>query len=87
VIKPAGSQLNRASFEGLGDSELIRPGKRLVIDFSDVEYISSAALVNLIQLKNELGRVGGRLGLRHVRPELVELLRITRLDQVLELEP
>ena len=65
----------------------MRPGTRLVIDFSEVPYLTSPILGQLINLKKRLGMSGGRLGLRHVHPDLVEVFRITRLDRVFDLEP
>jgi anti-sigma B factor antagonist len=69
------------------DSVAMRPGRRMVIDFSEVEYLASSVLAKLINLKKRLGRGGGRLGLQHVHPDLVEVFRVTRLDRVFDLEP
>jgi anti-sigma B factor antagonist len=62
-------------------------GVRLVIDFSDVQNISSAILGKLINLRKKLNAAGGRLNIQHVHPDLVEVFRMTRLDQMLGLEP
>jgi len=60
---------------------------RLVIDFTDVQHVSSTILGKLIQLKKQLGVIRGRLGLQHLHPDLVEVFRITRLDHVFDVEP
>ena len=60
---------------------------RLVIDFSAVHFLASPVLGHLIRLKKRLVAGRGRLSLRHLRPDLVEVFRITRLDQVFDLEP
>ena len=61
-------------------------GMRLAIDFSEVRYMSSAVLGKLINLKKKLNGARGRISLRHLHPDLVEVFRITRLDKVLGLE-
>jgi len=47
--------------------------------------MSSDVLGKLINLRKQLG-IRGRLVLQHSHPNLVEIFRITRLDQVFELE-
>jgi anti-anti-sigma factor len=59
---------------------------RVVLDLGDIEFIASAALSKLINLKKKLGHEGS-LKLRHVHPDLLEVFRITRLDQILEIGP
>jgi anti-sigma B factor antagonist len=59
----------------------------MVIDLSEVERLASSVLAKLISLKNQLGVGGGRLGLKHVHPDLMEVFRITRLDRVFDVEP
>ena len=86
VIKPTGSRLDPGSLERLVDSVEVWPGMRLAIDLGGVQYLSSATLGELIRLKKKLSAVRGRLGLQHVHPDLVEVLRITRLDMVFDLE-
>jgi anti-sigma B factor antagonist len=73
--------------DGLIDSLVVRPGLRLAIDLGEVQYLASPVLVALINLKKRLGAGGGRLGLQHVHPDLLEVFRITRLDRVFDLEP
>ena len=87
VIKPAENHLDRESLASLIDSVALRPGVRLVIDFSDVRHISSAGLAELIKLKRKLGGVRARVGFENVHPDLVEVFRLTRLDRVFDLTP
>jgi anti-anti-sigma factor len=87
VIRPTGNRLDPESLDRLIDSLAMRPGMRLVIDFSDVRYFASPVLGKLINLKKRLGAGGGRLCFRHVHPDLMEVFRITRLDLVFDLEP
>jgi len=86
VIKLAGSSFDAESWERLIESIDVRPGVRLVIDFRDVQKLSGSILGELINLKKKLGRKR-RLVLQHVHPDVLEVFRITRLDQVFEMEP
>ena len=63
-------------------------GKRqLLLNFGNVQYLSSAALGKLINLKKKVGAVKGKLKLCCIHPDLLEVFRITRLDQVFEISP
>ena len=87
VISPTGRRLDPVLLDRLIDSVAMRSGLRLVIDLSNVPYLASPVLSKLINLKKQLRVGGGRLGLQHVHPDLVEVFRITRLDRVFDLEP
>lgn len=61
-------------------------GKReILLNFGNVQYLSSAALGKLINLKKKVGAVKGKLKLCCIHPDLLEVFRITRLDQVFEI--
>jgi anti-anti-sigma factor len=62
-------------------------GRHLVLNFGNVERLSSAVLAHVVALDREVRRAGGRLALCGLRPELADLLRITGLDRYLELYP
>ncbi len=59
--------------------------KQLLLNFGNVQYLSSAALGKLINLKKKVGVVKGKLKLCCIHPDLLEVFRITRLDQVFEI--
>jgi anti-sigma B factor antagonist len=59
--------------------------KQLLLNFGNVQYLSSAALGKLINLKKKVGAVKGKLKLCCIHPDLLEVFRITRLDQVFEI--
>lgn len=67
--------------------QLVESGghRNLLLDFREVQYLSSAALGKLIQLKKKLGPVTGKLKLCSISPDLLEVFRITRLDTVFEI--
>lgn len=55
---------------------------KLVLDFSNVEYLSSAALGKLITLDKKVKAAKGKLRLCGIRPEIYEVFTITRLHKV-----
>lgn len=57
-------------------------GPSLVLDFSRVEFISSAVLNKLIVLDRTTQEMGGRLVLCGLSRSLRDLFSMTRLDQV-----
>ena len=59
--------------------------KNLLLNFGNVQYLSSAALGKLINLKKKVAAVKGKLKLCCIHPDLLEVFRITRLDQVFEI--
>jgi anti-sigma B factor antagonist len=86
VIKPTDKVINVESLDQLFASLALRKGMRLVLDFGGVEYLSSAALGRLINLKKKVEAARGKLTIRDLHPDLREVFRITRLDQVFEID-
>ena len=63
------------------------PGTKFVaLDLGNVEYVTSTILGHLVALHKRLREGGGRLSLEHVRPAVQDILRVTQLDQVLDLK-
>lgn len=60
--------------------------KRIVLDFSNVEYLSSAALGKLITLDKKVKAAGGKLRLCSIRPDIYEVFAITKLNQVFDIK-
>ena len=64
------------------------PGTKFVtLDLGNVEYVTSTVLGHLVALHKRLQAAGGRLTLAGVRPAVQDILRVTQLDQVLDLKP
>jgi anti-sigma B factor antagonist len=55
--------------------------RKLLLNFSNVEYLSSAALGKLITLNKKLTSAGGKLVLCHIAPTIYEVFEITKLDK------
>lgn len=64
--------------------ESARP--RLVINFRNVEHLSSFALGTLITVNNKISAKDGQLRLCEIRPEIVQIFEITKLNKILRIE-
>jgi len=58
--------------------------RRMILDFTRVEMISSSTLGVLISLKRRLDDVQGRLVIAGLREELMRIFKITRLEREFE---
>jgi anti-anti-sigma factor len=87
VIKPICSTLQAENLDTLMGKWSEKPGVRLVFDLSGVPYMSSAALVKLINFRRKVVGTGGKLTVENVHPDLLEVFRLTRLDRVFEIGP
>lgn len=56
--------------------------KKIVLDFSNVEYLSSAALGKLITMEKKVNAARGKLRLCGIRPDIFEVFAITKLNKV-----
>ena len=66
-------------------SELVDSEKRLkvILNFANVEYLSSAALGKIIALNSKLKKANGKLVLSNIRPDIKEVFTITKLDKLI----
>ena len=82
--------LDAANIQELGDElfSLIEVDKRknLLLNFSNVEFLSSAALNKLIILERKVKSHQGKLKLCNLRPEIIEVFVITRLNQLFDIK-
>ncbi len=60
--------------------------KKLVLNFSSVDFLSSAALGKLITLEKKLKNRNGTLKLCCIRPEIYEVFAITRLNRLFDIK-
>jgi len=65
---------------------LVDQSQKILLNFSNVEYLSSAALGKLIALNKKVKAAGGRLILCGIDPNIYEVFELTRLDQILKIE-
>ena len=61
--------------------------EKVLLNFSSVDFLSSAALGKLITLEKKLVKShGGTLRLSNIRPEIYEVFAITKLNRVFEIK-
>jgi anti-sigma B factor antagonist len=58
---------------------------KLLLNFSSVDFLSSAALGKLITLDKKMKAHGGTLKLSNIRPEIFEVFSITKLDRLFDI--
>ena len=60
-------------------------GIKLLLDFENVEHLSSAALGMLITVNQAVGHNEGHLVLAEIDPNIYEVFKITRLNKLFEI--
>ena len=58
---------------------------KILLNFMNVEFLSSAALGKLITLDKKVKAASGQLKLSNIRPEIFEVFAITRLNKLFEI--
>lgn len=58
---------------------------KLLLNFDNVEHLSSFALGILIQTYNDIRDKGGQLRLVNIDPQIYEVFKITRLNHVFQI--
>ncbi|WP_148073786.1 STAS domain-containing protein [Bythopirellula goksoeyrii] len=59
---------------------------KLVLNFSNVEFLSSAALGKLITFEKKAKRTGADLILTNIAPEIYQVFTITNLDKLFKIK-
>ena len=62
-----------------------RGRRNLQLDFSNIEYLAGPVLGKLVALNQKLRKLGGRLILVHISPDISDVFKITKLDQFFDL--
>jgi anti-anti-sigma factor len=92
VVAPAGRldhdncEAFRTGLQPLLDQALASR-KRIVVDLSGLEYVSSAGLRCFMLAARQAGAQGGKIVLAALRPVVAEIFQISRFDMVFELHP
>jgi anti-sigma B factor antagonist len=60
--------------------------KKLLLNFSNVEYLSSAALGKFITLNKKVNAVAGKLILCNIDPQIYEVFEITKLNKLFNIQ-
>ena len=59
---------------------------KLLLNFSSVDFLSSAALGKLITLDKKVKAHGGAMKLSNIRPEIYEVFAITKLNRLFDIQ-
>jgi len=70
---------------GLKELVDVADEEKFVVDFSQVNYLSSSALGMLIGLQRRVMQKKGQIKLSGIKPEIMEIFRITKLDTVFDI--
>ena len=83
--------LDEANIKEIGDTlnVLIDENEqpRLLLDFSNVDHLSSAALGMLINVNNRVKQRNGQLRLAAIKPQIYEVFVITKLNKLFRIYP
>ena len=60
--------------------------KKLVLDFEDVEYISSAGVRTILEASKFMSGKGGKLILKKLNDNVIEILKMASLLDLLDIE-
>ncbi len=81
--------LDEANIQSIGDeiSSLVEktPKPKLLISFSNVDHLSSAALGTLITINRKVKDKHGELRLADIDPQIYEVFVITRLNKLFDI--
>ena len=64
-----------------------RQRPKLLLDFANVDHLSSAALGMLINVNNKVKQQNGQLRLSNIRPQIMEVFVITKLNRLFRILP
>ena len=59
--------------------------RKILLNFGNVEYLSSAALGKLITMNKKVRGAAGQLKLCNIKPEIYEVFEITKLNKVFQI--
>ena len=60
--------------------------RKILLNFSNVEYLSSAALGKFITLNKKVQAASGKLILCHIEPNIYEVFEITKLNKLFNIQ-
>jgi anti-sigma B factor antagonist len=68
--------------QALGTLIEARTRPRILLDFANVDHLSSAALGMLINVNNRIRQQSGQLRLANIKPQILEVFVITKLNKL-----
>lgn len=82
ILDEANIQQIGAEISKIVDS---RPQPKVLISFSNVDHLSSAALGTLITINNRIRSKDGQLRLSNIDPQIYEVFVITKLNKLFQI--
>lgn len=64
-----------------------RPNTNLMLNFQNVQYLSSAALTELIRINDTAKKQGTKFHLCSISPDIQKVFEITQFDKLFEFHP
>jgi anti-sigma B factor antagonist len=61
--------------------------KKVVFDLSGLNYLDSTGIGIIVMCSGKLKEAGGELRIASLQPRIAELMRITKLDQIMHFYP
>lgn len=81
--------LDEGNIQQIGDEVLAlieqEPNPKLLIDFENVDHLSSAALGTLITINTKIRAKDGQLRLANIAPQIYEVFVITKLNKLFQI--
>lgn len=79
--------LDEQNIQQLGEelASLVDGPRKILLNFANVEYLSSAALGKLITLQKNVASASGKLRLCRIHPQIFEVFKITRLNKLFDI--
>jgi anti-sigma B factor antagonist len=65
----------------------VQPARHLIVDLSELEFIDSAAMHELMEVRASFGGAGGQLSLVAPQPLVARVLNLTGADQIVPVYP
>ncbi len=84
ILDEANIEEIKATLFGLIDAKAT---PRLLLDFGNVDHMSSAALGTLINVSNRVKEKNGQLRLANIKPQIFEVFVITKLNKLFRILP
>jgi anti-sigma B factor antagonist len=84
ILDEANIEEIKTTLFGLIDA---RATPKLLLDFSNVDHMSSAALGTLINISNRVKEKNGQLRLANIKPQIFEVFVITKLNKLFRILP
>jgi len=85
VLRGELDTLAAKSFAAEMEPVMADAGKRIILDFTELEYISSAGMRTILLLQKTAGAKGGKVSIKGMSEDIRQIFRMTGFDQIIEI--